>query len=363
MTSAKYLNYQQLWQSSWKMWLWLVAATAVPVFIVMYLAEARPCQYCMPFSTFGLVLVALAVAAPLALGGLLVGFVLNINAKQVVGNAFDVSYLRSDHPLTQRVHELADRLSLPRPEVGFMAATNAFAVGRTPDEAAVIIGTPLFQRLAPDELDAIIGHELGHIASGDMQRMQIAVGYQRLFDWIFRALGTFIGFVCGIAAQTARIASAAQLARAFSELAILIGQKTFNIGSDLSIKAFSRRREFFADAVGATLTSPDAMSRALQSIHRFKAPSLANESAYRMLMFRGGWEGHLFATHPTLEARLEALNSGTYVMHLETRMEATNPFGWVVNLWHEFGADIITALMILAAGALSFFLTLQLLRL
>jgi Zn-dependent protease with chaperone function len=325
MTFGKSLSYERYWTPSWKVFIWLALATIVPIFFIVAIVGAKGCRGCPPPHMVDLVQMALFISAPFTILGLITGLVRNLNAKEVVGKAVGASYLDSSHALTQRVHQLSDRLQLPRPQVGVMQAANAYAVGRTPRDAAVIIGQPLLRQLNADELDAVIGHELGHIASGDMNRMQLATGFQLAFDWFFRAIGVLVGMALRVAAQTSsRHASGAQIGLIVSNLCATIAKCTVAIGSTVCIYALSRRREYYADAVGAMLTSPDTMRRALQKIHHVGDRPLPGESEHRMLMFRS-WAGR---THPSLEARLAALNSGNIMNRVERRFQDGGRANW-----------------------------------
>jgi Zn-dependent protease with chaperone function len=145
---------------------------------------------------------ALAIAVVIGVIGLLCGLNYTSSAQAKAAEDFGPSILPCDHWLSQRVGVLAERLSLPRPAVGAMTTCNAYAVGKDPDHAAVVLGQPLIQALASEELDAVIGHELGHIASGDMQKMQMAVGFQSVFKFIFNAVGEILATtLCRMVAQ------------------------------------------------------------------------------------------------------------------------------------------------------------------
>lgn len=318
MTFGKSLSYERYWTPSWKVFIWLALATIVPIFFIVAMVGAKGCRGCPPPHMVNFVKMALLISSPFTILGLITGLVRNLNAKKLVGAAVGASYLDPSHTLTQRVHQLADRMQLPRPDVGIMPAANAFAVGRTPREAAVIIGRPLITQLSADELDAVIGHELGHIASGDMNRMQLATGFQLAFDWFFRAVGFLLGIAMRVAAQSSsRHAASAQIGLAVSNLCTTIAHCTVAVGSTICIYALSRRREYYADAVGAMLTSPESMRRALQKVHRVGDRPLAGESEFRMLMFHA-WAGR---THPSLEARIAALDAGAIINRVERRFQ------------------------------------------
>lgn len=233
--------------------------------------------------------------------------------KLALGEGFGVQYLAPDHWLTQRVHGLAARLDLPPPAVGIMRQVNAYACGPSPNQAAVIIGAPLVKAFTPAELDAVIGHELGHVVSGDMRQMQFAEGFQSMFGNVF---GVAIS-VAGIAgASAAKDRSTAAAVRMGTSAASQIARVLIAFISELMVKGLSRNREFYADAVGAALSSPEAMSSALDKIHKVAAKPTDVESAYGYLMFRGSSFGRLFSTHPTMDQRRAALERGTYLRTL-----------------------------------------------
>lgn len=95
-----------------------------------------------------------------------------------------VSLLKESDPLAQRVHILAGNLGLSvKPWVGVMPHNNAYAIGSNPDNALVVIGQPLINGLTEDEVNAIIGHELGHVVNNDMRRMGFARSFQNSLVW------------------------------------------------------------------------------------------------------------------------------------------------------------------------------------
>lgn len=245
----------------------------------------------------------MAVGAFLGLLGAIAGLRFSAQARSLVGTMAGVTYLSADDGLTQRVHALADRLAMPRPAVGVSNVMNAFAVGTSLDDAAVVIGRPLLDVLDADELDAVIGHELGHIVSSDMWHMQFAAGYKHVF-------GSTVEVLTVAGAQMTRERGGAPII----QLAGLILHSTIMLGAELMAKRLSRSREFYADAIGAGLTSPAAMIRALDKIHTIPAPRQPVEDRYGYLMFRAkpGW-AFLFATHPNLNRRRKALAKESYL--------------------------------------------------
>lgn len=196
--------------------------------------------------------------------------------------------LPADHWVTQETYRLADKLGLPAyPWVATMPVNNAYAIGARPDNAMVVVGKPLLEQLSREEISAIIGHELGHIANNDMRRMAIAENFQRALTW-------YLGF---------------------SDTLQATGRWALNWMAELWVLGLSRKREYWADAVGAALTNTGAMKSALVKIHQAPGELTAYESRNARLMFRGKGAA-MFSTHPTLEQRLAALDSGDHLRRL-----------------------------------------------
>ncbi|SOC48162.1 heat shock protein HtpX [Rhizobium subbaraonis] len=201
-----------------------------------------------------------------------------------------IALLKEDDPLALRVHALAARLGLrTRPWVGTMPHNNAYAIGANADNALVVIGQPLIDNLSEAEVDAIIGHELGHVVSNDMRRMGLARSFQNALVW-------YLGF---------------------SRTLQRWGRWILTWLSELYVLRLSRKREYWADAVGAALTSKEDMITALEKLHQL--PDLSRfERQHARLMVRGQVGGTLLSTHPTLQERRSALQSETYMRRLPT---------------------------------------------
>lgn len=254
----------------------------------------------------------LVIAGAIGLCGMLNGFSHNLKVWAMLGQRAGVAYLPADHTLTQRVHALAARAGVPPPRVGVMNQFNAYASGPNPKHAVVVLGVPLIRRLTGVELDAVIGHELGHIATGDMRRMQYGSGFQSLFSGSLGVFGE--AMTAGTAKSRGSqwdMSSAGTVARVVSWL----GRHLVGFFGELALKASSRNREYHADAIGAALSSPAAMAGALEKVHKVDAPASPAEQDFAYLMFRG-FGGRLFATHPTLLQRLAALQDGGYIRRL-----------------------------------------------
>lgn len=285
---------------------WILSITCcMMVWIGATLAGDRtgPFDFFMYFNHLGMK--ALLAGLVLSLLGLLFGGRYIAGAAEDIGDTFRVANVDDSHWLADRVHGIADRLNLPRPAVGVTDVMNAFAMGATQKSSMVVIGKPLFA-LEDDELDAIIGHELGHVLHKDVARMQFAEGFQRV-------LVTLVAVLSGIAAVWAFFATKKDANRLRNvRLALSHGKlarHTVFCASELVTKGISRNREFHADIVGAHVTSPEAMARALRRVHDIPDKPTAAERNYGYLMFRGSGFGRLFATHPPVKARLRALDA------------------------------------------------------
>jgi heat shock protein HtpX len=192
------------------------------------------------------------------------------------------------HALRETTARYARALDLPMPRIGVIDAHNAFAMGTDHHHATVAIGRPLLKTLTPDEVAAVIGHELGHVVSGDMRRMMLMRTFQNATVWFMM----FQGFK--------------QLARWIICWA-----------AELYILAFSRHREYYADAVGAALAGKDAMIGALRKLE--SAPALTGtERAQARFMFRG----NPLSTHPSMAQRIAALQAETYLKRLPLKRSA-----------------------------------------
>ena len=251
-------------------------------------------------------LVPLIVAMGIFVLAMLVAWYQVWQSKKLIQQAFSANIQPDHNWLTQRVHALAKQLDLPPPAVAWTDAANAFACGASRNNAMVVVGVPLIKTLSEEELNAVIGHELGHIVSGDMLRMQVSEAVQSTLASGAELVGNFLTTAMAKTRTDANFG--AMLARG--------ARKTLFFGGEVAVKGTSRGREFYADAIGAGLTSPDAMANALRKLERITARRTPAELHYASLMFRGAKLGGLFATHPHTESRLTALEKGTYLRAL-----------------------------------------------
>ncbi len=199
------------------------------------------------------------------------------------------------------VKRQAEALGVNTPEIGIFDSPepNAFATGASRNNSLVAISTGLMSVMNKDEIEAVVGHEMAHVANGDMVTMALLQG----------VLNTFVVFFSRIIAEV--IAS-----RGNSEgnstssgvyfISVLVLQIVFGFLAQIIASWFSRYREFRADAGGAKLTSNRQMAEALDALRRRPEMNQNLPGEFAAFGFTGSLKD-LFSTHPPLEKRIEAL--------------------------------------------------------
>jgi heat shock protein HtpX len=218
--------------------------------------------------------------------------------------------------LVETVHGLARGANLPAlPEVGIYQSDeiNAFATGPTKSRALVAVSTGLLQRMGTQEVEGVLGHEVTHIANGDMVTMTLLQGVINSFVLF---LSRVLAFVVSQALRS-RDDRDSGGGGAFQFLFVILFQIVLSILGSLVVAWFSRWREFRADAGGARLAGRQNMIGALRALQRLNNPQvLAAEAqqhqAFQALKISGPRRGFLalFASHPALEERIARLEQG-----------------------------------------------------
>jgi heat shock protein HtpX len=215
--------------------------------------------------------------------------------------------------LVATVHELARRANLPAmPEVGIYDSpeVNAFATGPSSRRALVAASTGLLQSMRSAEVEGVLGHEITHIANGDMVTMTLVQGVINAFV-LFLAQLLALAVSQAMRSRDDRDSGGGGL---MQYLMFQVFQVVFSILGSLVVCWFSRLREFRADAGGARLAGRGNMIDALRALGRLHDPEIAAAEAQRSQAFqslkisgsRGGMLA-LFATHPPLEERIARL--------------------------------------------------------
>ena len=205
--------------------------------------------------------------------------------------------------LLNTVNRLADAAGIRRPEVAIYDSpdVNAFATGPTRNNSLVAVSTGLLSRLSEREVEAVLGHEVSHVANGDMVTLTLLQGVVNTFV-------VFLSRIVGFIVDRVLLRNERGTGPGFF-LASLVAQILLGILASMIVMWFSRQREFRADAGGAKLAGRDSMIGALQSLQRSTQPAQLPEAmrAFGISGGRIGGLGRLFMSHPPLEERIAVL--------------------------------------------------------
>lgn len=219
--------------------------------------------------------------------------------------------------LHRMIKTLADRYEMPMPRVAIIdtAIPNAFATGRNPKNALVAVTTGIQQRLSERELQAVIGHELAHVANRDMRVLAIANFLVTLTSFLMTMLFWNMLFG-GMGGRRSGGGGGIMMVYMVTIIVYFIGQ--------LLVLALTRYREYGADHTGAEISGdPGALADALEKISGTVANipdkdlrKLQTANAFLIIpaALKGQGSMHLFSTHPPLEERIRRLRE------LEQRM-------------------------------------------
>lgn len=242
----------------------------------------------------GIAVLAAMIVPPVT--GTLAGLLRIATGKRQAVRHFRATRIPPEDLLVRMTKDLAAQLGMKCPEVYVYEDDdiNAWATGTSASNAAIGITRAALERLSRDEVRAVIGHELGHIAAADIRRMQFALGFQNALVWFF-----------GIRSWRWN------------------AQHIFGFVGQLGIMGMSRRREYWADAIGAVLTSPETMKSALLAVQRDGQRPKRHRKYYNQLLF--SWSGgNLLASHPTMHQRCTALDEGAFEASVLRKMGATS---------------------------------------
>jgi len=211
--------------------------------------------------------------------------------------------------LLTTVAELAKKADIGMPEVGIFPAqqSNAFATGWNRNNALVALSAGLLQRFSRDEVRAVLAHEIGHVANGDMITLSLVQGVVNTFVMFFaRLIGFFVDRVI--------LKNERGLGLGYW-ITTIVAEIFLGILASIIVMWFSRRREFRADAAGAELAGRSAMIGALRKLQEETKAHVSNQMPDTLTAFgiSSGWKqrtSKLFMTHPPLEERIEALRFG-----------------------------------------------------
>ncbi|ALM81954.1 protease HtpX [Bordetella sp. N] len=213
-------------------------------------------------------------------------------------------------PRTQReawlldtVHQLADRAGIGRPEVAiYDGAPNAFATGAFKNDSLVAVSTGLLESMTEEEVAAVLGHEVAHIANGDMVTLTLIQGVVNTFViFLARVVGYFI--------DRTVFRNERGLGPGYM-ITVIVCEILFGIAASVIVAWFSRQREFRADAGSAHLLgSRDPMIRALARLGGLEAGELPKSFEASGISGRQAISA-IFASHPPIQQRIAALQRG-----------------------------------------------------
>ncbi|MFO8112328.1 MAG: protease HtpX [Desulfosalsimonadaceae bacterium] len=250
----------------------------------------------------------LIFAAVIGFGGSFISLAISKwMAKRMTGaKVIDTPRNQVESWLLDTVRKQAQAAGIGMPEVAIFdsPAPNAFATGMKRDNALVAVSTGLLRNMNQDEAEAVLGHEISHVANGDMVTLTLIQGVVNTFViFLSRIVGHFVDRVIlkneqghGIGFFIATIAS----------------QIIFGILASTIVFWFSRQREFRADAGGGNLAGREKMISALEKLRRSAGEPLPDQmSAFGISgkqERKSSWKD-LFMTHPPIEDRIAALKN------------------------------------------------------
>ena len=250
----------------------------------------------------------LIISAVIGMSGAFISLALS---KFMAKRAMKVKLITAPSDETQRwlldtVAAQAKAVGIAMPELGIFPSPqpNAFATGMFRNKALVAVSAGLLQQMDRDEVEAVLGHEISHVANGDMVTLTLVQG-------VINTFVIFLSRIIGHVVDRVVFKTRHGYGPAYFIVSIL-AQIVLSILASTIVMWFSRRREFRADVGGAELAGRDKMVAALkrlQSVH--EAPDLPKQiAAFGIRGDRAGGLKRLFMSHPPLEERIRALRAG-----------------------------------------------------
>jgi heat shock protein HtpX len=208
--------------------------------------------------------------------------------------------------LVNTVRNLATKAGIGMPDVAIFDSPdpNAFATGARRDSALVAVSSGLLQRMDRNEVEAVLGHEISHVANGDMVTLALIQGVVNTFVLF---LSRVIGYVVDNALSRGDRARGGTGPGFF--ITSLIAQLVLGVLASMIVLWFSRRREFRADAGGASLAGRDKMIGALERLKAAHDPVPLPKQLAAFGISGGGGMTRLFMSHPPLDERIAALKA------------------------------------------------------
>jgi heat shock protein HtpX len=248
----------------------------------------------------------LIMAAIMGMGGSFISLAMSKwVAKQSTGaQVIETPRNETERWLVETVRRQAQKAGIGMPEVAVYDAPdiNAFATGMNRNNALVAVSTGLLNSMSRDEAEAVLGHEVSHVANGDMVTLTLIQGVVNTFVIV---LSRVVGHIVDkVVFKTER-----GYGPAFY-ITSIVAQLVLGILASMIVMWFSRQREFRADAGGASLAGRQKMISALQALQAAHTPAqLPDQMAAFGISGGGSGLKALFMTHPPLEDRIAALRA------------------------------------------------------
>ncbi len=211
--------------------------------------------------------------------------------------------------LLDTVRELSDKAGIKMPEVGIFPAqqSNAFATGWNRNDALVAVSQGLMSRFRPEEVRAVLAHEIGHVANGDMVTLSLIQGVVNTFViFAARVVGSIVD------SFMRRDDGSGGLGFGYY-IVVFIAEIIFGIAASAIVMWFSRFREYRADEAGAKLADRNSMIAALQRLKaEYEVPNQMPDTLVAFGINSGFKQGMkaMFSSHPPLDDRIRALQEG-----------------------------------------------------
>lgn len=249
----------------------------------------------------------LVFAAVFGFGGSLISLALSKwTAKRMMGvRIIDRPDSELERWLVGAVKRLADQVELAMPEVGIFESEemNAFATGARRNAALVAVSSGLLRNMSRTQVEAVLGHEISHVANGDMVTLALLQGVLNTFV-------IFLARIIGGIVDRAVLRNDRQESGIGFFLVTMLAQFLLGILASIIVCWYSRRREFRADRGGADLTGTGNMIDALQMLKRSHGQPLPQQlQAFGINTGSEVGFMRLFMTHPPLDARIAALKT------------------------------------------------------
>ncbi|MEK9498120.1 zinc metalloprotease HtpX [Photorhabdus luminescens] len=234
--------------------------------------------------------------------------------RSVGGQVIEQPANEVEHWLVETVRRQAEQVNIAMPQVAIYAAPdiNAFATGARRNASLVAVSTGLLDNMSRAEAEAVIAHEISHIANGDMVTMTLLQGIVNTFViFISRLLAQAVSsFLSGNSDEEESNSSGNPIVYMVVSMVLEI---VFGILASIITMWFSRYREFHADAGSAKLVGREKMIAALQRLKTSYEPQEEGSMMAFCINGKSKTFSELFMSHPPLDKRIEALRSGQYL--------------------------------------------------